>query len=420
MREMIYPIRSLAPIAQTGTALLQHAAIPSSPVYEVPLIVNEALLSPSHPLDSYTQMLMKSRMGYDFSRVRVHTGALANSSAKSLRATAYTVGNDIVFASGAYEPNTVEGSYLLAHELSHVVEQGTNGRRIQCWGDGIHKELTAVASDILTDEDVIPIADGKSEFVAQLQPYSFSTDYKARRLLWTGPLFLSGAVEGEGPDHGEDGNYQSYDIRAAKDQNLTSQRKYIAESVGYYQQLVSSMSNRNRREQGGPAINRSDFWDVASAPILGAASGAVAGTLYGVGAARLVNKALGGGFWGNLLGLMTGLITVPVGLALGTTAGALGVGAIVSQVKSRPAKNAREGVFAALGDACHVAQDRGAHWEGVRGFGHTDERTKTGWNPDSKDDNKGGRPGDFGGYDIAIENTRDVFRDWIYGIRQYQ
>jgi hypothetical protein len=64
-----------------------------------------------------------SGQALDFSSVRVHTGDSAQESARQLSASAYTVGNDIVFGRGQYQPNTLSGRQLIAHELSHVVQQ---------------------------------------------------------------------------------------------------------------------------------------------------------------------------------------------------------------------------------------------------------------------------------------------------------
>ncbi len=63
------------------------------------------------------------RFGYDFSSVRVHTGAAASRSAERVNAEAYTVGRHVVFGSGAWNPHSSAGSRLLAHELAHVVQQ---------------------------------------------------------------------------------------------------------------------------------------------------------------------------------------------------------------------------------------------------------------------------------------------------------
>jgi hypothetical protein len=66
---------------------------------------------------------MEDRLGADFSDVRVHTDALASDSAASVNAHAYTVGNNIVFQSGRFDPGSPTGQRMLAHELTHVVQQ---------------------------------------------------------------------------------------------------------------------------------------------------------------------------------------------------------------------------------------------------------------------------------------------------------
>jgi hypothetical protein len=75
------------------------------------------------PLDNGTRGFMESHLGADFSDVRVHTDATASDSARSVQAYAYTVGSDVVFQSGKYEPESESGKRMLAHELTHVVQQ---------------------------------------------------------------------------------------------------------------------------------------------------------------------------------------------------------------------------------------------------------------------------------------------------------
>jgi len=75
------------------------------------------------PLDDGLRTDMEGRMGHDFGDVRVHTGDAADHSARSVSAHAYTVGNNIVFQRGAYDPGSTAGQTLLAHELTHVVQQ---------------------------------------------------------------------------------------------------------------------------------------------------------------------------------------------------------------------------------------------------------------------------------------------------------
>ena len=86
-------------------------------------IVHEVLRSPGQPLDTATRAFMESRLGYDFSRVRVHTDAKAAESAQAVSALAYTVGSEVVFGERAYLPSSPEGRHLLAHELVHVAQQ---------------------------------------------------------------------------------------------------------------------------------------------------------------------------------------------------------------------------------------------------------------------------------------------------------
>jgi hypothetical protein len=66
---------------------------------------------------------MEKRFGHDFSAVRVHNDAAATESARSIKAHAYTLGDDIVFQGDAYRPHTQAGMRMLAHELAHVVQQ---------------------------------------------------------------------------------------------------------------------------------------------------------------------------------------------------------------------------------------------------------------------------------------------------------
>jgi hypothetical protein len=90
----------------------------------VPDVVHEVLAAPGRLLDAPTRTFMERRFAHDFGRVRVHTDARAAQSADTLHARAYTVGSDVVFAANQYSPATPAGRRLLAHELTHVVQQG--------------------------------------------------------------------------------------------------------------------------------------------------------------------------------------------------------------------------------------------------------------------------------------------------------
>ncbi|MFJ9036635.1 DUF4157 domain-containing protein [Streptomyces sp. NPDC102406] len=89
------------------------------------------------PLSAATRAFMEPRFGHDFGRVRVHTDAGAAASARAVHADAYTLGHHLVFAAGQYAPETSQGQRLLAHELTHVVQQ-TGGT-----GPAVQRKVTA-------------------------------------------------------------------------------------------------------------------------------------------------------------------------------------------------------------------------------------------------------------------------------------
>jgi len=90
---------------------------------EAPPIVHDVLRSPGQPLDAATRAFMEPRFGHDFSRVRVHADARAAKSAESVNARAYTVGQDIVLGNNQDFDGSLTGRSLLAHELTHVLQQ---------------------------------------------------------------------------------------------------------------------------------------------------------------------------------------------------------------------------------------------------------------------------------------------------------
>jgi peptidoglycan hydrolase-like protein with peptidoglycan-binding domain len=88
-----------------------------------PPIVHDVLASSGRPLEAGTRERMEDGLGADLGGVRVHTDPRAAESARAVNAHAYTVGSDVVFAQGRYAPGSREGDRLLAHELTHVVQQ---------------------------------------------------------------------------------------------------------------------------------------------------------------------------------------------------------------------------------------------------------------------------------------------------------
>ena len=123
-----------------------------------PEIVGQVLQGDGQPLEHRTRVAMERRFGHDFSGVRVHVGERASASAETIHALAYTVGGDIVFRSGRYDPGSLEGQRLLAHELTHVVQQGAAPRsagrqdgRVKTAGQVTDRVQRAVATAIAAD-----------------------------------------------------------------------------------------------------------------------------------------------------------------------------------------------------------------------------------------------------------------------------
>lgn len=198
----------------------------------------------------------------------------------------------------AYEP-----------EITSAITSLEGNQIVQRWNSDDHESITNIAGNrVLSD----PL------FVSQVGQNSALLDFTAKRIFWTGPRFLLGIDKGEGPEHGEDGNYSNTNEESARSQNLAVQNHYRDKAVQYHREFEA-------RGQQGESVH---------------SQGEVA-------------------------------------------------------IKSAEA----------LGNACHIAQDRGSHGEGVKGRGHDDPRTEDGWNPDDKRDNTEG-------YQKAIENTIQLFEEW--------
>jgi Domain of unknown function (DUF4157) len=111
---------------ECGKKRLQRRAASQAESAEVPSIVHDVLRSPGQPLDTATRAFMEPRFGHDFSHVRLHLDGRAAESAHAVDALAYTVGHDIIFGAGQYAPQTFSGQRLLAHELTHTLQQSSN------------------------------------------------------------------------------------------------------------------------------------------------------------------------------------------------------------------------------------------------------------------------------------------------------
>lgn len=113
-------------------------------------------------LDDGVRQKMESSLGHDFSDVKVHTGSSAANAAQSVQAQAFTVGNELVFNDGKYNPSSPEGQRTIAHELTHVVQQRSGavpgesregGIKVSDPGDWAEKQAEATADAVMSGGD---------------------------------------------------------------------------------------------------------------------------------------------------------------------------------------------------------------------------------------------------------------------------
>jgi len=116
------------------------------------------------PLPKGVRQETENKIGADFSAVRIHNNSAANDINKQINARAFTLGNDIYFASGEYSPTTASGKKLLAHELTHVVQQNSLVQRVVQRSAGTsQRDPDGVSEDLIIDAAALPYSVGKLE-----------------------------------------------------------------------------------------------------------------------------------------------------------------------------------------------------------------------------------------------------------------
>lgn len=122
--------RTRANVGAIASAVQRSSAAPATATEpRAPPIVDQVLGRSGQPLDPDARRFFERSFARDFSNVRVHADAEAAASARAVDAQAYTVGNHLVFGASRYAPDTVPGRRLLAHELTHVIQQDATLRR---------------------------------------------------------------------------------------------------------------------------------------------------------------------------------------------------------------------------------------------------------------------------------------------------
>ena len=180
-------------VSGVGPGIQRFSGQSNGQMDAAPASVDHALASPGRPLEPALRQDMGQRFGHDFARVRVHADAAAEQSARDVNAHAYTVGHDIVFGAGRFAPGTHDGRRLIAHELTHVVQQsGMDGMSVSQSNDKCG--LSSIAPGLQRQPAII----GKDSFHEKAAPdidkaiaASFITTYVPQKDLKT----LAGNVE---------------------------------------------------------------------------------------------------------------------------------------------------------------------------------------------------------------------------------
>ncbi len=195
----------------TREALQRHAAGPTEQD-AVPASVSRALRSDGgHPIDRATRASMESAFGADFGDVRLHTDSQAATAARDISAKAFTSEQSIYFGAGQHRPDTAEGQKLLAHELTHTIQQRSgrselqSGPRISQPGDPLEREAEIMASRIdqaghtdVVPEQVGPLVRSRSTTSSNIQRAWYDVVAEGAGAVWegvkwTGSKIASGA-----------------------------------------------------------------------------------------------------------------------------------------------------------------------------------------------------------------------------------
>ena len=125
---LVLALPASSSVSSVTPRIQRYAGQLSAGVALAPASVEGVLARPGRPMEQALQQHMERRFGYDFSNVRVHSDGAAAQSAEEVGAHAYTVGHNIVFGASRLAPDTQEGRQLIAHELTHVVQQSSADR----------------------------------------------------------------------------------------------------------------------------------------------------------------------------------------------------------------------------------------------------------------------------------------------------
>jgi Domain of unknown function (DUF4157) len=181
-----------ASCAGKRTSLQRKAA--QTGEFEIPGIVHDVLQSPGVSLDPAIRGAMELRFGHDFSNVRIHTDSRASQSAQEVNARAYTVGSEIVFASGQHDPRSPEGRQLIAHELAHVVQQSrASGPIRQTAEPHLEAEANSAPTEVL-GRTAVPVLARSVQAPVKKENYAETRERVVKELDRKMPVALIGMI----------------------------------------------------------------------------------------------------------------------------------------------------------------------------------------------------------------------------------
>jgi hypothetical protein len=133
------------------------------------------------PLPESTRSYFEPRFGHDFSQVRIHVDNRAAELASRINAKAFSFGEDVVFGSGQYQPHSHEGRRLLAHELTHVVQQAGGGVTVvQSAPPMVARQVGGRDPALLSDEELHREYNALRSFLLEADPNSLGYEELVR------------------------------------------------------------------------------------------------------------------------------------------------------------------------------------------------------------------------------------------------
>lgn len=316
-------------------------------------------LEQGQPLDSATRAFFEPRFGVDFSNVRVHTGSQATESARVVDALAYTCGNNIVFGKDQYRPHNSSWKKLVAHELTHIIQQEgsqiVSNKTIQRWGPGVHERLTR---DEIENYPLLKSLKKDAQTYDKLLKQSTDMDLRFPELWFN---FRGLLIKKSGEKRGDPFSDRS---SFPNDEFLKTRAERALQS--HY--AANPEKARNHGEGGLYSANVPKSVEINKAHEY-----------------KYVTEAR------NALKMTTRNFSSYTEC-------------------ERTKKFAHDVMLRALGDAFHVAQDRGSHGEGAVNCGHHRELTTEGFEPDNPGINTQGYLSAKRNTELLVMVVEDILR----------